>query len=109
MLSASSRPLLGLFSGRRVRTETLCPPHRLVLCVISSIAIRSCGARVQCVFRQGDAATSVYLVTNGQLEVVIHWHPIMWGTCAVRVDPVAHDPCLREAGVEDVPFSCLRA
>ena len=33
--------------------------------------------RVQCVFRQGDAATSVYLVTNGQLEVVIHWHPIM--------------------------------
>ena len=21
----------------------------------------------------------------------------------------AHDPCLREAGVEDVPFSCLRA
>ena len=77
MLSASSRPLLGLFSGRRVRTETLCPPHRLVLCVISSIAIRSCGARVQCVFRQGDAATSVYLVTNGQLEVVIHCHPIM--------------------------------
>ena len=48
MLSASSRPLLGLFSGRRVRTETLRPPHRLVLCVISSIAIRSCGARVQC-------------------------------------------------------------
>ena len=66
-------------------------------------------AKDECVFRQGDAATSVYLVTNGQLEVVIHCHLIMWGTCAVRVDPVAHDPCLREAGVEDVPFSCLRA
>ena len=27
-------------------------------------------AKDECVFRQGDAATSVYLVTNGQLEVV---------------------------------------